>query len=102
MTRLYLRHAPQLAFLWRRDHPLFDWTEDGMERKSKMRIADPAVTALGVAGLLGFLIAGRMDDPNASPFDIFAFVWFFTFAGIKLSLPWLLRHTARGADQPRA
>jgi hypothetical protein len=38
--------------------------------------ADLAVTVLGVAGLLGFLMAGRMDDVNASPFDIFAFVWF--------------------------
>jgi hypothetical protein len=56
--------------------------------------ADLAVTVLGVAGLLGFLMAGRMDDANASPYDIFAFVWFFTFGGIKLSLPWLLKRAA--------
>ncbi len=68
-----------------------------MGRRSRMRvasIADLVVTALGVAGLLGFLMAGRMDDANASPFDIFAFAWFFTFAGIKLSLPWLLKRAA--------
>jgi hypothetical protein len=68
-----------------------------MGRRSRMRaasMAELAVTVLGVAGLLGFLMAGRMDDANASPFDIFAFVWFFTFAGIKLSLPWLLKRAA--------
>jgi hypothetical protein len=68
-----------------------------MGRRSRMRTASTAelaVTVLGVAGLLGFLMAGRMDDANASPFDIFAFVWFFTFAGIKLSLPWLLKRAA--------
>ena len=51
-----------------------------MGRRSRMRAAvgaDLAVTVLGVTGLLGFLMAGRMDDANASPFDIFAFVWFF-------------------------
>ena len=68
-----------------------------MGRRSRMRramAADLAVTALGVAGLLGFLMAGRMDDANASPFDVLAFVWFFAFAGIKLSLPWLLKRAA--------
>ena len=68
-----------------------------MGRRSEMRtasMAELAVTVLGVAGLLGFLMAGRMDDANASPFDIFAFVWFFTFGGIKLSLPWLLKRAA--------
>jgi hypothetical protein len=60
------------------------------------------VTVLGVAGLLGFLMAGRMDDPNASPIDIFAFVWFFTFGGIKLSLPWLLKQPAAGRSAPTA
>jgi len=68
-----------------------------MGRRSRVRtasMAELAVTVLGVAGLLGFLMAGRMDDANASPFDIFAFVWFFTFVGIKLSLPWLLKRAA--------
>lgn len=69
-----------------------------MRRRSRQRAAAPAdlaVTVLGVAGLLGFLMAGRMDGgPDASPFDIFAFVWFFTFGGIKLSLPWLLKRAA--------
>ncbi len=37
-------------------------------------MADLTVTVLGVAGFLGFLMVGRMDDANASPFDIFAFV----------------------------
>jgi hypothetical protein len=64
--------------------------------------ADLAVTVLGVAGLLGFLMAGRMDDANASPFDIFAFVWFFTFGGIKLSLPWLLKRAAARRSVPTA
>jgi hypothetical protein len=65
-------------------------------------VAELAVTVLGVAGLLGFLMAGRMDDANASPFDIFALVWFFTFAGIKLSLPWLLKRAAarRSVSEP--
>jgi predicted MFS family arabinose efflux permease len=57
-------------------------------------MADLAVTVLGVAGFLGFLLAGRMDDANASPFDVFAFVWFFTFGGIKCCLPWLLSKRA--------
>jgi xanthine/uracil permease len=68
-----------------------------MGRRSRMRaasMAELAVMVLGVVGLLGFLMAGRMDDANASPFDIFAFVWFFTFAGIKLSLPWPLKRAA--------
>jgi hypothetical protein len=62
--------------------------------------ADLAVTVLGVMGLLGFLLAGRMDDTNASPFDIFAFVWFFTLGVIKLNLPWLLKRAA--ARRPRS
>jgi hypothetical protein len=64
--------------------------------------ADLAVTILGVGGLLGFLLAGRMDGgANASPFDVFAFVWFFTFGGIKLSVPWLSKRAAarRAADR---
>jgi hypothetical protein len=96
ITHLYFRYPLRIVFLRLRDHPLFDRTERGMGCKSKMRLADPAVTALGVVGFLGFLIAGRMDDANASPFDIFAFVWFFTFGGIKLSLPWLLKRAAAG------
>jgi hypothetical protein len=76
-----------------------------MGRRSRMRAAsgaDLAVTVLGVAGLLGFLMAGRMDDANASPFDIFAFVWFFTFGGIKLSLPWLLKRAEARRSVPAA
>jgi hypothetical protein len=68
-------------------------------------MADFAVTALGVAGLLGFLLVGRMDDANASPFDVFAFVWFFMFGGIKFFLPWLLSKRAeakRGAGRGAA
>jgi hypothetical protein len=64
-----------------------------MGRRARARtaaMADLAVTVLGIAGFLGFLLTGRMDDANASPFDVFAFVWFFTFGGIKLCLPWLL------------
>jgi hypothetical protein len=77
----------------------------GMGRKSKMGTAfaaDLAVTVLGVAGFLGFFAAGRMDDANASPFDIFAFVWFFTFGGIKLSLPWLLKRARAKRSEPTA
>jgi len=76
-----------------------------MGRRSRMRnaaMADLAVTVLGVAGLLGFLMAGRMDDANASPFDIFAFSWFFAFAAIKLSLPWLLKQAAARRPAPTA
>lgn len=70
-----------------------------MGRKARVRtaaMADFAVTVLGVAGFIGFLLAGRMDDANASPFDVFAFVWFFTFGGIKFCLPWLLSRRAAG------
>jgi hypothetical protein len=68
-----------------------------MGRRARARpaaMADLAVTVLGVAGFLGFLLAARMDDAIASPFDVFAFVWFFTFGGIKLCLPWLLSKRA--------
>jgi hypothetical protein len=62
------------------------------------------VTVLGVAGFLGFLLVGRMDDAKASPFDVFAFVWFFTFSGIKFCLPWLLskRAAAKRSSEPRS
>jgi hypothetical protein len=76
-----------------------------MERRSRIWTASTAelvVSVLGVAGLLGFLMAGRMDDANESPFDIFAFVWFFTFGGIKLSLPWLLDRAAARHSVPTA
>jgi xanthine/uracil permease len=67
-------------------------------------MADFAVTVLGVVGFLGFLLAGRMDDANVSPFDVFAFVWFFTFGGIKFCLPSLLSRRAAGKRDsgPRA
>jgi hypothetical protein len=59
-------------------------------RMRRSAAADLAVSVLGVAGSLGFLMTGRMEDANASAFEVFAFVWFFAFAAIKLSLPWLL------------
>src|SRR5262249_31407044 len=59
-------------------------------RAQKSVAADLAVTLLGVGGFLGFLIAARMDDANASPFDLMAFAWFFAFGAIKLCLPGLL------------
>ena len=64
-----------------------------MGRRTRERAhatANSAVTVLGVAGFLGFLLAARMDDANASPFDFFAFAWFFIFLAIKTCLPWLL------------
>jgi hypothetical protein len=54
----------RLVFLCRRDHPLVDRMRNGMGRRSRMptaSTADLAVTVLGVAGLLGFLMAGRME-----------------------------------------
>jgi hypothetical protein len=68
-----------------------------MGRRAKVQqalAADVAVTILGIAGFLGFLLVARMDDANASPFDVLAFAWFFTFGAIKLCLPWLLRKRA--------
>ena len=53
-----------------------------------------AVTVLGVAGFLGFLLVARMDDAKASPFDVIAFVWFFAFGAVKVCLPWLLARRA--------
>ena len=52
--------------------------------------ADLTVTVLGVVGMMGYFMAGRLDDLQSSPFDVFAFVWFFTFGSIKASLPLLL------------
>lgn len=74
-----------------------------MGRRARSRTvlnADLVVTVLGVAGFLGFLWAARMDDANASPFDVFAFAWFFTFCAIKACLPWFLstRFAARRAS----
>jgi hypothetical protein len=51
--------------------------------------ADLTITVLGVVGMLGYFLAGRLDDLHSSPFDVFALVWFFTFAVIKASLPLL-------------
>jgi hypothetical protein len=68
-----------------------------MERRARERsraIADLTVTVLGVAGFLGFLVAARIDDANASPFDVFAFAWFFIFGAIKTCSPWLLSKRA--------
>jgi hypothetical protein len=64
-----------------------------MGRRARQRtasIADLAVTLLGLGGFLSFLAAARMSNANAPPFDLFAMLWFFSFGGIKLSLPWLL------------
>jgi hypothetical protein len=64
-----------------------------MGRRTRERtraIADLAVTVLGVAGFLGFLLAARMDGANASPFDVFAFIWFFIFGVIKACLSGIL------------
>ncbi len=63
-------------------------------RAHSAAVADFAVTGLGVVGFLGFFMAGRMDDANASPFDVLAFAWFFAFGAIKLCLPWLLSKRA--------
>lgn len=73
-----------------------------MGRKARARIAataDLAVTILGVAGFLGFLLVARMYDANTSPFDVVAFIWFFTFGGIKACLPWLLSKRAAARQQ---
>jgi len=64
-------------------------------------MANLAVTVLGVAGFLGFLVAARMDDANSSPFDVFAFAWFFIFGAIKACLPWFYR-SGPLRDVPRA
>jgi hypothetical protein len=74
-----------------------DMEGNGMGRRARARTAataDLAVTVLGAAGFLGFLLAARMNDANASPFDAVAFTWFFTFGVIKLCLPWLLSKRA--------
>jgi hypothetical protein len=38
-------------------------------------------------GFLGFLMAGRMEGTNASPFDVFAFFWFSRSAGSNFACP---------------
>lgn len=62
--------------------------------------AELAVTMLGVVGFLGFLLTARMDDVNASPFDVLAFVWFITFGIIRLCLPRLLSKLRRQDESP--
>jgi len=54
-----------------------------------------------VVGFLGYLMVGRMDNANGLPFDVFAFVRFFTLGGIKLCLPWLLSNRSRGKRKAR-
>lgn len=77
-------------------------------RKCSSATAHLAVTLLGVTGFLGFLMSARMDDANASPFDVFAFVWFFTFGTIKFCLPWMLARrsafvrASAGRSDPRS
>jgi hypothetical protein len=61
----------------------------GKRARSRSAIAaDLAVTVMGVGGFLGFLVAARMDDANASPFDGMAYAWLFGFLMLKLCLPW--------------
>lgn len=74
-----------------------------MGRRARSRTAlnaDVVVTVLGVAGFLGFLWVARMDDADTSPYDVFAFAWFFAFCVIKACLPWFLsmRVAARRAS----
>lgn len=38
-----------------------------------MRVADLGMPVLGVVGFLALLIAARMDDTKAPPFDIIAY-----------------------------
>jgi hypothetical protein len=52
--------------------------------------AELTITVLGVVGMLGYFLAGRLDDLHSSPFDVFALVWFLTFGVIKASLPLLI------------
>jgi hypothetical protein len=62
-----------------------------MGKRARSRTAllmDTVVTVLGVFGFLGFLVAARMDDANASPFDAMAYAWFFAFLVLKICLPW--------------
>jgi hypothetical protein len=57
-------------------------------RSRSAMAADLAVTIMGVGGFLGFLVTARMDDANASPFDVMGYAWFFGFLVLKLCLPW--------------
>jgi hypothetical protein len=56
-------------------------------RSRSAMAADLAVTVMGVGGFLGFLVTARMDDANASPFDVMGYAWFFGFRA-ELCLPW--------------
>ena len=70
-------------------------------RSRKALLLDNAVTVLGVVGFLGFLVAARRDDANASPFDAMPYAWFFAFLVLKMCLPWFRPRratSARGQD----
>jgi hypothetical protein len=69
-------------------------------RERRSATAHLAVTLLGITGFLGFLMAARMDDANASPFDVIAFSWFFAFGTIKLCLPWCWQGGLSAAPRP--
>lgn len=57
-------------------------------RSRTTSLFDMTITVLGVVGFLGFLVAARRDDANASPFDAMAYAWFFAFLVLKMCLPW--------------
>ena len=63
-------------------------------RKQFALDAELAVTVLGVAGFLGFLVAARMDNASSSPFDYMAYAWLFAFGAIKFCLPLMLSKRA--------
>ena len=66
-------------------------------RSRKALLLDSAVTVLGVVGFLGFLVAARRDNANASPFDAVAYAWFFAFLVLKMCLPWFRSRRATSA-----
>ena len=74
----------------------------GRARRRAALAADLAVTVLGVAGLLGFLVAARMDESQSFALGVLAFVWFFSFAALKLGLPWFLARRAARASAGRS